>query len=138
MGYGVAPQGTVASLANGGGVNLLASEWPKESQVSSEQQQHPLHSRDRPVVERLLQTRSPREQDLVDSARLLQRYHNFPGAEDIQRDLRKVLKTWGLNQTSLYQRTRAIWAKGFRPNMGGDDGPVGSGFDSSSDAANSP
>jgi len=102
--------------------------------MANQQQQHPLHNRDRPVVDRLLQVRSPRDQDLVDLARLLQRYHNFPGAEDIQNDLRKAVKKWGLDQASLYRRSRAIWAKGFRPNLAADDGLVGSGFDSASEA----
>ena len=104
--------------------------------MASQKQQHPLHSRDRPVVDRLLRVRSPGEQDLVDVARLLQRYHNFPGAEDIQNDLRTAIKTWRLSQASLYQRSRAIWAKGFRPsNLAADDGLVGSGFDSTSESS---
>ena len=86
------------------------------------------------MVDRLLQVQSPRDQDLVDGARLLQRYHNFPGAEDIRNDLGTALKTWGLNQSSLYRRSRAIWAKGFRPDLAADDGLVGSGFDSTSEA----
>ena len=103
--------------------------------MASQQQQHPLHGRDRPVVDRLLQVQSPRDQDLVDGARLLQRYRNFPGAEDIRNDLGTILKTWGLSQSSLYQRSRAIWANGFRPNLAADDGLVGSGFDSASEAS---
>ena len=101
--------------------------------MASRQQQHPLHSRDRPLVDRLLQVQSPRDQDLVDVARLLQRYRNFPGAEDIKNDLRTAIKQWGLSQTALYQRSRAIWANGFRPNLAADDGLVGSGFDSTSE-----
>jgi len=86
------------------------------------------------VVDHLLQVKAPRDQDLVDVARLLHRYHNFPGAEDIKNDLRKAISSWGLSQASLYQRSRAIWARGFRPNMAVDDGLVGSGFDSASEA----
>ena len=86
------------------------------------------------MVDRLLQVQSPRDQDLVDGARLLQRYHNFPGAEDIRNDLGTALKTWGLSQSSLYRRSRAIWANGFRPDLAADDGLVGSGFDSTSEA----
>ena len=85
------------------------------------------------MVDRLLQIQSPRDQDLVDAARLLQRYHGFPGAEDIQRDLRTAIKTWKLSQAALYQRSRAIWASGFRPNLSADDDLVGSGFDSTSE-----
>ncbi len=102
--------------------------------VASQQQQHPLHSRDRSVVDRLLQVQSPRDQDLVDVARLLQRYHNFPGAEDIQHDLRTAIKTWGLGQATLYERSRAIWARGFQTSLAADDGLVGSGFDSASES----
>ena len=103
--------------------------------MASQHQQHPLHGRDRPVVDRLLQVQSPRDQDVVDGARLLQRYHNFPGAEDIRNDLKTALQTWGLSRSSLYRRSRAIWASGFRPNLAADDGMVGSGFDSASEAA---
>ena len=102
--------------------------------MASQQQQHPLHGRDRPVVDRLLQVQSPRDQDLVDGARLLQRYRNFPGAEDIRNDLERTLKTWGLSRSSLYRRSRAVWASGFQPNLAVDDGLVGSGFDSASEA----
>lgn len=86
------------------------------------------------MVDRLLQVQSPGDQDLVDVARLLQRYHNFPGAEDIQNDLRTAIKRWGLSQASLYRRSRAVWASGFQPNLAADDGLVGSGFDSASEA----
>ena len=86
------------------------------------------------MVDRLLRVQSPQDQDLVDGARLLQRYRNFPGAEDIRNDLGRTLKTLGLSQASLYQRSRAIWAGGFQPNLAVDDGLVGSGFDSASEA----
>lgn len=106
--------------------------------MANQKQEHPLYNRDRPVVNHLLQVQSPRDQDLVDAARLLQRYHNFPGAEDIQNDLTRAIKAWGLSQASLYQRSRAVWASGFRPNLAADDGLVGSGFDSSSEAPTPP
>ena len=102
--------------------------------MANQQQQHPLHGRDRPVVDRLLQVSSPRDQDLVDAARLLQRYRNFPGAQDIKDDLKAAIQTWGLSQASLYQRSRAVWAGGFRPSLVADDGLVGSGFDSAGEA----
>ena len=120
-------------------VILCPGTYLKEGPVADQQQQHPLHGRDRPVVDRLLQVESPRDQDLVDGARLLQRYRNFPGAEDIRNDLKTTLKTWGLSQSSLYHRSRAIWASGFQPNLlAADDGLVGSGFDSTSEAPTPP
>ena len=95
-----------------------------------EGQNHPLYSMDRDHVNRLLAKEVPNEQDLVDIARLLMRYEGFPGAHDIQMDLQKTLKLWGITKKDLNSRTREIWDKGFRP--GNDsDGIVGSSFDTS-------
>lgn len=91
-------------------------------------QTHPLHAQDRDRVDRLLAAEQPGDDHLVDAARLLMRYDNFPGAHDIRDDLDKTLRLWGLSRAELHQRTRAIWAAGFRPaSMAGD--AVGSGFD---------
>lgn len=94
----------------------------------SEQQTHPLSEADRDVVDRLLAAELPTDTDLVDAARLLMRYQGFPGAEDIQDDLAKTIRLWGFDRDALHERTRAIWAAGFRPSRGIDE-PVGSGFD---------
>ncbi|MEB3348591.1 MAG: DUF3288 family protein [Cyanobacteriota bacterium] len=93
-------------------------------------QSHPLYSSDRDTVDRLLAASSPADDHLVDAARLLMRYEGFPGARDLQDDLARVLRHWGLNRQELQQRTRAIWAAGFRPSAGGESEAVGSGFDS--------
>jgi hypothetical protein len=91
-------------------------------------QSHPLHALDRVLVDRLLATETPAEEQLVDAARLLMRYEGFPGARDLQDDLAKVLRLWGLNREELHERTRAIWAGGFRPAPSVGEA-VGSGFD---------
>ncbi|MGB5135108.1 MAG: DUF3288 family protein [Prochlorococcaceae cyanobacterium] len=91
-------------------------------------QSHPLHALDREVVDRLLATEQPADAHLVDAARLLMRYEGFPGAHDLQHDLAKVLRLWGLSRDDLHERTRAIWAAGFRPAPSGSEA-VGSGFD---------
>jgi len=91
-------------------------------------QSHPLHAADRDTVDRRLAAAVPSDADLVDAARLQQRYRGFPGAHDIQADLDKALKLWGLDQTALQQRTRAIWAAGYRPAPAAAEA-VGSGFD---------
>ncbi len=101
--------------------------------MDSSDQSHPLEATDRETVERLLAAAAPSDADLVDAARLLMRYQGFPGAHALQDDLAKALRLWGLDRDALQQRTRAIWAQGYRPSAGGNDG-VGSGFDTADEA----
>ncbi len=91
-------------------------------------QNHPLYASDREHVDRLLTKSSPAEGDLADLARLLIRYEGFPGALDLQEDMIKTLKLWGLSRDELNQKTRLIWEKGYRPGAQSDES-VGSGFD---------
>ena len=93
-------------------------------------QNHPLYLIDRDHVNRLLATETPVDQDLIDIARLLMRYEGFPGASDIQMDMLKTLKLWGLTNEQLNSRTKEIWSKGFRPGNDSEEN-VGSGFDTS-------
>lgn len=95
-------------------------------------QAHPLHDLDRQTVDRLLAVAEPAAADLVDLARLLMRYGGFPGASDLQEDLARLLQFWKLSREELHERTRAIWAEGFRPGGQGQGAPeqaVGSSFD---------
>ncbi|QVL51685.1 MAG: DUF3288 family protein [Cyanobium sp. M30B3] len=107
------------------------SSPPSGSGVS--EQSHPLHALDRDVVDGLLAVQTPADAHLVSAARLLMRYEGFPGAHDLQEDLAKVLRLWGLSREELHRRTRAIWAHGFRPGPADPAAPgqeaVGSGFD---------
>lgn len=99
-----------------------------------DQQNHPLHGTDRAHVDRLLAVEKPGDSDLVDAARLLTRYADFPGAPDLRDDLAKVLRLWGLDPTELQGRTRALWSAGFRPvGLAPVSGGVGSGFDTASE-----
>jgi hypothetical protein len=91
-------------------------------------QTHPLHAADRDRVDGLLACEQPGDAELVDAARLLMRYQGFPGAWDLQDDLARLLRLWGLDRDSLHARTRAIWTAGFRPAPAAADA-VGSGFD---------
>lgn len=76
-------------------------------------QQHPQNKKDRLTVDHLLSTQSdPNERELVELARLIIRYRDFPGARDIQRDLKVALDTWQLTEEELYTKTRAIHAEG--------------------------
>ncbi len=93
------------------------------------EQQHPLYASDRDLVDSLLATQQPVDAQLVDLGRLLMRYSGFPGALDLQDDLQKTLRLWGLSRDELNQRCRAIWAGGFRPGADPQEQAVGSGFD---------
>jgi hypothetical protein len=48
---------------------------------------------------------------------------------DLQDDLAKTLRLWGLSRDELHQRCRAIWAAGYRPGAEVAPQAVGSGFD---------
>ncbi len=100
-----------------------------------EGQNHPLYANDRELVNRLLSTNKPNEGDLIDIARLLMRYEGFPGSKDLQIDMLKVLKLWGLTQEELNSSTRKIWLNGYRPSSYSDE-MIGSGFDTSENPIN--
>lgn len=103
-------------------------------EAEGEGQSHPLYRLDRETVDRLLAAEAPTDADLVDAARLLSRYEGFPGAFDLQADLERAIRLWGLNRETLQARTRALWQGGYRPgaSVSGAE-PVGSGFDASSE-----
>jgi hypothetical protein len=94
-----------------------------------DEQSHPLHATDRETVDRLLAVEQPQDGDLVDAGRLLMRYSGFPGARDLQEDLARILRLWGLDRDGLHERTREIWAAGHRPGLAPLSDGVGSGFD---------
>ena len=97
--------------------------------MSQIDQSHPLYASDRDTVDRLLAVQDPADAHLVDAARLLMRYQGFPGARDLQSDLDKALRLWGMSHDALQARSRAIWAAGYRPGPTATEA-VGSGFDS--------
>lgn len=79
------------------------------SSTEGKDQQHPLWSRDRQVVNTLLQEQ-PTDYNLAELARLKIRYSGFPGARDIQQDLEKVMKQWNFTEATLFAKTREIHA----------------------------
>ncbi len=98
----------------------------------AQEQNHPLYSIDRDHVDRLLAKNAPEDEDIVDLARLLLRYEDFPGALDLQSDMVKTLELWGLTRERLNALARQIWSNGYRPGRNLEDG-VGSGFDTADD-----
>ena len=97
----------------------------------NEAQNHPLYSTDREKLDRLCSIDSPESMDFVELARLLIRYQDFNGAEDLNSDMEKLLKKWSINRNKLEAITRKIWSKGFRPTSSSSAEDVGSGFDTS-------
>ena len=102
----------------------------------NETQNHPLYSIDRENLDRLIGIDSPANIDLVELARLLIRYQDFIGAEDLNSDMEKLLKKWDLNRDKLEEITKKIWSEGFRPTSSSSPENVGSGFDTSDSSQN--
>ncbi len=95
-----------------------------------EEQIHPLHDNDKNIIDSLIVKEKPEDLDLINLARLLNRYQNFPGEKDIKDDLQKIKKFWKLSEEELFSKSREIWSNNFRPNNAPKD-LIGSGFDTS-------
>ena len=96
----------------------------------STEQTHPLHATDRKIIDSLITNEKPEDLDLINLARLINRYSNFPGEIDIKNDIEKILKFWKISKKDLFSKTKLIWSKSFRPTNTTKD-LVGSGFDTS-------
>lgn len=75
-------------------------------------QRHPQYTKDRQIVNELLNQSNPSNRDYADLARLIVRYKGFLGARDIQSDLLKILGNWQFTEEELFAKTRAIHAIG--------------------------
>ena len=96
----------------------------------SNHQTHPLHATDKKIIDSLLPKEKPEDIDLVNLARLINRYANFPGEIDIKNDIEKILHFWKISKNELFFKTKSIWSKSYRPTNTNKD-LVGSGFDTS-------
>ncbi len=96
----------------------------------SNDQTHPLHETDKNIIDSLITKEKPEDIDLINLARLINRYSNFPGEIEIKNDIEKILKFWNMSKNQLFTRTKMIWSKSFRPLSTNKD-LVGSGFDTS-------
>lgn len=72
---------------------------------------HPRYYEDRRIVNGLL-TEEPSDYNLSELARLIICYRGFPGALDIQSDLKVLLTQWNHTEASLFDVTQLIHAKG--------------------------
>ncbi len=86
------------------------------------EQKHPLAHIDREIVRNFF-VEGQSDYNLAELARLKIRYHNFPGATDIQHDLDSILNQWELTEEQLYEKTRRIHAKGkiYRPDSDSEE-----------------
>jgi hypothetical protein len=75
--------------------------------TANKDQQHPLWSTDRQIIDSLL-AGQPTDYNLAELSRLRIRYRGFPGARDLQTDLDKVLQQWNLTEDGLFEKTRQI------------------------------
>ena len=91
---------------------------------------HPLHDTDKEIIDSLIIKASPDESDLINLARLINRYSGFEGESELKNDLQKILKFWKISKEQLFLQSRLIWAESFRPLDSTKD-LIGSGFDTS-------
>ncbi len=87
----------------------------------STEQKHPLAHIDREIIKNILE-QDKNDYNFAEVARLRIRYHNFPGAKDIQRDLDFILQQWELTEEELFTETRRIHTEGsvYRKKQGED------------------
>ena len=98
--------------------------------LMSNEQTHPLHTLDKNIIDSLITNKEPEDIDFINLARLINRYNNFPGEDEIKNDMEKILKFWKISKNELFSKTKSIWSRGFRPSNTNKD-LVGSGFDTS-------
>ena len=95
-----------------------------------DEQIHPLHDIDKNIIDALFVKKVPEDIDLVNLARLINRYQHFPGEKDLKNDIKKIIKFWNISEELLFAKTREIWSNDFKPINAPKD-LIGSGFDSS-------
>ena len=98
--------------------------------IMSNVQTHPLHSTDKKIVDSLISKEIPEDFDLINLARLINRYDDFPGENEMKADIEKTLKFWKITKDNLFLMTQKLWSNNFRPSNTTKD-LVGSGFDTS-------
>ena len=96
----------------------------------SNEQTHPLHDADKKIIDTLITKETPEDIDLINLARLIIRYDNFPGENELKVDMEKILKFWKITKDNLFSMTKKLWSGNFKPSNT-TKGLVGSGFDTS-------
>ena len=96
----------------------------------NKEQTHPLNATDKKIIDALITKEMPEDFDLVNLARLINRYENFPGEIEMKKDIQKTLNFWNITQDNLFLKTKILWKNNFRPSNTTKD-LVGSSFDTS-------
>ncbi len=73
----------------------------------SRDQKHPLAHLDRVIIKKAF-VEGKTDYNLAEIARLKIRYHNFPGARDVQHDLDSILEQWEMSPEELFATTRNL------------------------------
>ena len=94
------------------------------------EQTHPLNATDKKIIDSLITKKIPEDYDLINLARLINRYDDFPGEIEMKKDIKKILNFWNITQDNLFLKTKKLWRNSFRPSNTTKD-LVGSGFDTS-------
>ena len=94
------------------------------------EQTHPLNASDKKIIDSLITKKTPEDYDLINLARLINRYDDFPGEIEMKKDIKKILNFWNITQDNLFLKTQKLWRNSFRPSNTTKD-LVGSGFDTS-------
>jgi len=102
----------------------------KNIQMYSALATHPMYDSDRPVIDMIVSKplRELSKQDIVDLARLANRYVHDVGGHDLREMIIQYLDTHGKSLNDLQIKSREIWQSGWRPNQLGHE-EVGSGAD---------
>ena len=98
--------------------------------IMRNEQTHPLNATDKLIIDSLISKEIPEDFDLINLARLINRYDDFPGEIEIKDDIEKTLKFWKISKDNLFLKTKNLWSNNFRPSNTNKD-LVGSGFDTS-------
>ena len=53
----------------------------------NKEQIHPLHATDKKIIDSLISKDTPEDYDLINLARLINRYNNFPGENEMKDDI---------------------------------------------------
>ena len=96
----------------------------------SNEQTHPLHKVDKNIIDSLITKEKPEDLDFINLARLISRYSNFPGEDELKKDIDKILNFWKISKKQLFSKTKNIWSTSFRPSNTNKD-LIGSSFDTS-------
>ena len=62
---------------------------------------HPLHDIDKEIVNSLIVKELTEDLDLINLARLFNRYDKYPGEKELKQDLNKILMFWKLRCTQM-------------------------------------